>query len=258
MNMIFGNLAAALSMTIAAGTVFGAGASLRLATQEFAPFSYQENGKAAGATVEIMQAICEAVAATCSFEILPWRRANADVESGRVDGLFPLLADNERNKKFFLSEPIVKTAYSFFVPKNSNWVYKTPADLRGMTVGVFGPSGTATSLQELAAKSQDVKLEIELTNRTAFKKLIGGRYGEKAAVISNRDVGLALIKQDNLIELRSAGDAKAIYYSFAMSRKKIDSERMDALSKALRDLKKSGKIAAILTKYGLETASDVK
>lgn len=259
MKMHHVRLVTLLGLSLLTGASHGAGPTLNFVTQSFAPFSYEEAGRAAGPTVEIMQAICDKAAVSCQFSVVPWRRAMVDVEDGLADGLFPILPDSEREKTYIFSNPLVATAYSFFVPANSNWVYKSPADLSGMTIGVFGPSGTANTLQGVVAQSKDVRTELELNNLTAFRKLLGGRYGERAAVIANRDVGRMLLKQENIGEGKLAGDLKPISYSFGMSRKKSTSAaQIAALNKALGELHKSGKIKEILDQYGLETVAAKK
>lgn len=124
--------------------------TLHFATESLPPFNYEENGAPAGPMLEIIQAACNIAQLTCTAEIMPWRRAIALAENGRVDGVFSILLTESREKKFFLSDPIIRTSYSFFALKASAWEYRTPSDLNGMTIGVYGPSGTSETLQEIA------------------------------------------------------------------------------------------------------------
>jgi len=225
---------------------------LHFVTEPFPPFSYEENGKAAGPMAEVIQAVCAVAKMTCTAEVMPWRRALADAEEGRVDGIFSILHGPDREKKFFLSDPIISSAYSFFGMKGSNWSYTTPADLNGMTIGVYGPSSTSRALDEVTAGAKGVKVELELENFDAYKKLIVGVYGPKSAVMANRDVGLALLKGKNLAGIVPVGDLKPIAYCFGLSRQKSSAGQMEALNRALRTLTASGKIKQILAKHGLQ------
>lgn len=245
---------ACLSAALIGGPVVSADRPLLLVTQSFAPFSYEESGQAAGPAVDIMRAVCDSAGVRCLFSVMPWRRAVAEVQSGQADGLFPLLPSRDREKTLWLSAPLLSTAYGFFVPVRSRWHYRAPADLAGMTLGVYGPSGTASALQEVVAQSRDVKTEVELNNLTAFRKLLGGRYGDQAAVFANREVGLALLKQGALGDLKPAGELPAIHYVFALSRQTRSAAQMSRLNQALDELQRSGQIKAILARHGLDTA----
>jgi polar amino acid transport system substrate-binding protein len=244
-----------LSVPLIAWPVGSTERALRFVTQSFAPFSYEEAGQAAGPAVDIMQAVCDSAGVRCLFSVMPWRRAVAEVQNGQADGLFPLLPSRDREKTLWLSAPLLSTAYGFFVPSHSRWRYRAPTDLAGMTLGVYGPSGTASALQEVVAQSRDVKTEVELNNLTAFRKLAGGRYGDQAAVFANREVGLALLKQGALADLKLAGELPAIHYVFALSRLTGSEPQMSRLNKAHDELQKTGKIQSILARHGLETAS---
>lgn len=246
--------ATCLSAALLTGPVVSAERAMLFVTQSFAPFSYEEAGQAAGPAVDIMRAVCDSAGVRCLFSIMPWRRAVAEVQTGQADGLFPLLPSREREKTLWLSAPLLSTAYGFFVPVRSRWHYRAPADLVGLTLGVYGPSGTASALQEVTAQSRDVKTEVELNNLTAFRKLAGGRYGDQAAVFANREVGLALLKQGALGDLKPAGELPAIHYVFALSRQTRSAAQMSRLNQALDELQRSGKIKAILARHGLATA----
>ena len=217
---------------------------------------------AAGPMLEIIQAACGMAQITCTAEIMPWRRALALAENGRVDGIFSILLNESREKKFFLSDPIIRTAYSFFALKASAWEYKTPSDLNGMAIGVYGPSGTSDTLNEIVGNAQDVRVTLELTNFDAFKTLALGVYGAKAAVFANRDVGLALLQSRNAAlpasasEILPVGDARQIVYGFGLSRQKAShAAHMEALNRALRKMALSGQTRKILTRYGLQAAT---
>jgi len=160
----------------------------------------------------------------------------------------------EREQAFLISDPIVKTAYSFFVSAESTWQFHTQQDLNGMTLIAYGPSATSFAVQE-AAQHTNAVMQIELSMPRALQKLAGGRYGASSAVVMNRDVGQFLIKDEKISGVKLAGDLKPIDYCFAMSRKSPHAGEMAALNDALHQLQKAGVVQSILDKYGLEDAS---
>ncbi len=235
-----------------------AGVPLQFVTEPFPPFNFEESGRAAGPMVEILQAVCKDAKLTCTTQIMPWRRALAMAESGQVDGIFSILHGPEKAQNFVLSEPIIRTAYSFFAPKGSGWSYTTPSNLKDMTIGVYGPSSTSITLNALVATGSNTKVVLELSNFDALKTLSLGGYGPNAAVFINRDVGLSMTKSMKLTEINPVGDVKQIAYCFGLSKKSPHTEEIVAFNRALRQNIASGEVAQILSKHGLKSASPAK
>lgn len=107
-----------------------AGTPLQFVTEPFPPFNFEENGKAAGPMVEVLQAVCKEAKLSCSAQIMPWRRALAMAESGQADGIFSILHGPEKAQNFVLSDPVIRTAYGFLPPKILAGVTPPPAVCR--------------------------------------------------------------------------------------------------------------------------------
>lgn len=223
-------------------------------TEPFTPYSYEENGKVAGPFAEIVRAACERLKIECLLEIMPWRRALHMSQEGKASGLFGVAVIPEREKAFFLSDPILDTAYAFFALDSSKFNYQKKQSLEGYTIGVYGPSGTSQALQNVTQGLSGVRIEIEVANLTAFKKLMGGRYGDKAAILINRDVGLSIIKAENFKNLKLAGNLQEIPFAIGLSRKKVSEQDAAKFNGAIRDLIKEGKVKAILDKHNMRPA----
>lgn len=234
-----------------AGTVH-ASAALLFVTEPFPPFNFEENGQVAGPMVEVLQAACKRAQITCNTRILPWRRALAMAESGHADGIFSILHGPEKAENFVLSDPVIRTAYSFFAPKDSGWTYSNPDSLQGMTLGVYGPSSTSITLSKLLSGQNTSQEKMEVSNFDALKTLSLGGYGPKAAVFINRDVGLFMTKNMHLTQIVPAGDVKHITYCFGMSKKSPHPDELAAFTMGLRKLLASGEVAHILAKHGVK------
>jgi polar amino acid transport system substrate-binding protein len=235
---------------------YSADATLHFVTEPFPPFSYEENGVAAGPMNDVILSVCKAAGVTCDAVVMPFRRAIAMGELGVMDGIFSIRNVPERKNAFYLSDPIVKTGNTFFVVKNSSFFYRKPADLDGMTVAVYGPSATLDDLQKLVKQTRSTRIEVEVDMKTALRKLEAGRYGANAAVLLNIDVGVSLMKQLKIEGLKPAGDATQFDMCFGLSRKKVTAQQAEKLNQALRKLKAAGTIKAILEKYNLTFASN--
>jgi polar amino acid transport system substrate-binding protein len=224
---------------------------LHFVTEPFVPFSYEENGKIVGAMSDAVRAVCERMKAACIIEIFPWRRSMAMAENGNADGIFSLLRTPERERLFFFPDPIAKSAYSFFALESNAFIYRQPNDLDHHTVGVYGPSGTSTTLGEATKASTSSRTEIEINNTVLLKKLAAGRYGRDGIILINRDVGLSLIKQEGIKGLKEVGNLKEFSYTIGLSKTRVTEGQFTAFNAALRALVKEGKIKTILDGYGV-------
>lgn len=225
----------------------------RFVTEVFPPFSYQENGEAAGPMIDVLKAACQRLKRTCDISVLPWRRALGMAERGEVEGIFTVVDTPERRQAFYLSPPILEARYSFFSRAESRFQYRKPDDLRGRMVGVYGPSGTLSALRELGV-GQGLDEQVELDNLTALRKLAAGRYGPEGLVLINERVAQTLIATENLQGLRAAGEAKRFHYHFGLARLRLDEADNRAFAQAIRQLCQSGDLQRRLDPYRLRAA----
>jgi polar amino acid transport system substrate-binding protein len=175
-------------------------------------------------------------------------------ENGEVDGLYAVVPIAEREQFFYLTPPIVQSAYGVFVPARSTLRYSRPHDLDGYTVGAYGPSAASRVLEDVATQASGLKMEIELDNLRLLKMLSSGRYGERAAAIANVDVGMQLVREHHLEGLRVAGLIGHTEYAIGLSRRKVSAERAQAFNAALLRLMRSGEIRRIVERHGLRPA----
>ena len=63
-------------------------AELIFNTQDFAPFSYLTDGIVSGPATELIQRVCKEIKADCRFNLLPWKRAQNEVRSGKANAMF--------------------------------------------------------------------------------------------------------------------------------------------------------------------------
>jgi len=236
-------LLAALSPAGAAELIFN--------TQEFAPFTYSEGGVVKGPVTEIVRKVCAEMRIECPIRSLPWRRAQQEVEEGKANGMFAIGWNAERAKWLYFSPPIVITEYGFFVRNENPLVFKQNADVKGYTVGVFGPSNTSTALEKIRAEVKDLTIDMTPQDEAAFQKLSVGRV---QAVFSNRDVGHDLSRSLGITNIRYTGRQQSLKYYVGFSQKFTDKALVDQFSAAFRTLHKQGVIQEILARYRMDPA----
>ena len=225
---------------------------LSFATQNLEPFSYlSKKGYPVGPSVDIVKAVCDEMGADCVIDLYPWRRAYYEVKMGRVNGVFFIGKNSEREEWLHFSPPIVQTEYGFFVNQNNPLLYTKPKDISGYIVGVFGPSNTSASLQKIKHVMDDFYIDMEDNDESGFRKLSVERVN---AVYSNRDVGFSLLKKLKLTNIRYAGSHKRLEYYYGFNPKLTPIKWIQSFNRSYIKLFQSGKIDVILKKYQMKPA----
>ena len=230
---------------------FARGAELKLNTQDFAPFNYEVNGVVSGPAADIIRKICSEMKIDCTMNLLPWRRAQDEVANGTAQGLFVIGWNEERAKTLYFSPPLLNTEYGFFVRDDNPLKFKQSSDVKGYTVGVFGPSNTATALEKIKAEIKELTIDMTPDDQAAFKKLSLSRVD---AVFSNRDVGYDFMRSLNLKNIRYSGRQQTLKYYIGFSQKFTEKKLVDQFNATFRDLHKRGVIQQILAKYKMDPA----
>lgn len=248
---------AAALLALAQGA--GAQAPMRFVTEPFPPYTYAgPEGHAAGPMADVLQAACAKLAWRCDVEVLPWRRALAMAQRGEVEGIFTVVDSPERRQYFHVSPPIIDARYVLFARSGGFQYGGDPQTLAGRTIGAYGPSATALTLEQLIDDVPRTRSEIEPDNRTVLRKLAAGRYGEEGLALANEAVALHLMREDGIRGLQSVGLVKAFGYSFGLARQNVDLNQAHGLAKALYELCRSGRTAELLKGYGLPASACVK
>lgn len=222
---------------------------LKFNTQDFAPFSYMKNGLVSGPAVDIIRDICTDIKVNYSFKLLPWRRAQKEVENGDANAMFLIGWNKKRSKWLYFSPPVLDTEYGFFVLKNDNRNFKNIYDLKGYTVAVYGPSNTSNSLQIIKEKITDLSIDLRHDDECGFKKLSRKRVD---AVYSNKDVGYSIMRKLSIKNIKYLGPNKRLKYYIGFSKKYTDKKFVDIFNKAFLRLLKKGRIKQILKRYSMK------
>jgi polar amino acid transport system substrate-binding protein len=248
-----GVLLVALAMLggVQAVATAAAAAELILNTQDFAPFNYEVNGVVSGPAADVIRRVCGDMKVTCTMRLLPWRRAQQEVQEGKAHGMFVIGWNAERAKWLHFSPPLLNTEYGFFVREDNPLRFQHNADVKGYTVGVFGPSNTATALDAIKAEIKDLTIDMTPDDEAAFKKLALGRV---QAVFSNRDVGHDLLRKLAISNVRYAGRQQGLKYYIGFAQKFTDKALVDDFNATFRALHKQGVVREILARYRMEPA----
>jgi len=227
-------------------------------TDEFAPFTYYEDGKAAGPVVDIVNYTCKKLDINCVHEVLPWRRAVQEIKDGKADGLYVVGKNKSRESWLHFSHPIITTQYGFFVLKSNNKVYKSIKDIEGYKVGVFGPSNTNSSLDKIneqlkSENNQPLDIRVLDEDLHVFLQLNSQNRGLQA-VYSNIDVGFYFIRKYKLENIKYMGKNKELDYYISFSKKTVSEDLVKKFNGVIKNMHQNKELQKILDRYFLKSA----
>lgn len=227
--------------------------TLSFVGHEFEPFYYKSGSEGVqGAMYDLVQAVCKIQKKHCKFNLAPFRNMQNKLTEGKADVAGPMAFTTQRGVLFYFSAPLFSTRYCFFaMPKNfkDNLTF---ADLKGKTVGVFGPSATELSLQRVKeVLNQQLIIAVEPDNHTSFRKAENSTH-DFAYV--NCETGRFLIEKtrSQLKEITSLGEKSD--YHIVFSKKTFTADDVKAFNEALMQLRKKGYLQEVAEKYKLTLA----
>jgi len=228
-------------------------------TFDFAPFSYHDQqGKASGPLVELINLVCIEMNEECSFKLVPNRRAKKMAASGQTGGIFPLGWNEGRRDDYYFSVPLLVTEYGLYVPSKHKGKLNSLEGLQGYKVGVFGPSNTYTSLLELqnqmvekGLKPMNIIVKTD-ANGQIIQMLAKERFD---AYYTNRAVAEHRTHQFSVKGVEYAWHHKSVMYFIGFPRRTTDPEWVRRFNQtALKIIQTENTFQWILEQYGLESA----
>ncbi|OZG73818.1 amino acid ABC transporter substrate-binding protein [Hahella sp. CCB-MM4] len=225
-------------------------ASLTFNTQDFRPFTYQQDDIVAGPGAELVELICQSAGFDCSINLMNWGQAQQEAKDKKVDGLFVIGWNEKRSEWLHYSLPIINTQYGFFVQESNTKAYTTLTSFADHIVGVFGPSNTSKSLEKIQKAVPSLKISMAPDDLISFQMLSDGKV---EAVYSNRDVGLEILKQLKISNVRYAWRHKTLNYYIGFVKHHTSRRIINDFNKTLKTLYRSGEAQKILAKYQIDS-----
>lgn len=111
-----------------------AGETLKITNGEWPPY-LSKDLKGYGIASRIVSEAFALEGIKVEYGFFPWKRAYYLAEKGEWDGTAVWLRSPERERDFYLSDPVVKSSYVFFHLKSLNFTWKNINDLKGLKIG---------------------------------------------------------------------------------------------------------------------------
>lgn len=222
---------------------------LRVATEDWPPYAYSENGVMAGYSVEILNAVFGGMGVKAVMNQYPWARAQKMALDGEADALFNASFKQERaDQCYYPVEALTTCRYVLFIrAKDAGTLrFSSLEDLMGHKVGVTRGYSYSTEfldfLRERGLMAEANKDEV------GFQLLAGGRIDFFPADSRN---GIFLLKKmnlkDQIVALEKPITEKEYFIIF--NRRNVDRSFVDRFDAALREFKKTKQFQEIEDKY---------
>ncbi|MHB2167920.1 transporter substrate-binding domain-containing protein [Alsobacter sp. R-9] len=147
------------------GAAMGAGAQergpLRIATEgAYPPFNYTDAaGQLQGFEIDLARALCDRMAATCTFTTEDWERLIPGLRHGHFDAIVASLEITpERQQRIAFSKPYYRTPAVFMGRKGDAVPGTDPATLRTLRVGAMAGTPYANWLLQKVGPEGQVRL----------------------------------------------------------------------------------------------------
>ncbi len=231
---------AAAEETEAAGDSSYAGKTLIMATNaEFPPYEYHDGNEIVGIDVEIARAIAEQMGADFEVSDIAFDSIIPAVQAGKADfGAAGMTITEDRKTQVDFSDSYASAVQAVILKEDSD--ITSIDDLQGKVIGV--QQGTTGDIYSTDDFGED--------NVQRFPKgadaVTALQTGKVDAVIIDNNPAKVFVEQNEGLKLLDSPYAEENY---AICVKKGNTELLDGINAAIKELKDSGKLDEIVAKY---------
>ncbi|KAF1020633.1 MAG: putative amino-acid-binding protein YxeM [Pseudomonas sp.] len=165
------------------------GEKLRIVTEPWAPYVYDDNGTMRGLDFETTVIVFQRLGIDVQWEFLPWKRCLAMLDQGQADGALDIFHSQERDATLlYPSEPLSEVDFVLFYANERPHPFQTLDDLKGLTIGTSPGYLYGSEFSDSTLFTQ----EPAPTHEANFGKLLRGRID---LLITDRRVGQHVLKE---------------------------------------------------------------
>ena len=213
----------------------------------FAPFSWREEEKLVGASIEIMERIFQDLGFEVDARYVgPWKRVLQNLEQGDIDVMCGLYETEERKQFAVFTDPFSEDRVSIFVWHDRTFPFETREDLRGK---VFGEILGATRGKEFDEwRKQHATLVYVSDHEQNFKMLERGRID---CIVTSYYLGLMYSKklgyEDKIVALDKPVAIK--YLRYGISKRSPYHHYLPQINQKIAELREAGTLERIIRKH---------
>lgn len=218
---------------------------LRIVSDDWAPYLYQENGQPKGIDYEVTNEVFKRLGVEVQWQFLPWRRCLAMVEQGLADAVMDIFrVDSRQGYLVYPDEPMSEVEFVLYQARSRPHPVERLEDLSGLTVG----TSPGYVYDGSFAESPLFRREPAPSHEANFGKLALGRID---LLVTDSRVGRYISRQ---LGLEQTVEALPLVISrrpqyLGLARKPGREQLAQAFSDELRRFKQEPAYAAINARY---------
>ncbi len=208
----------------------------------FQPYTYHdEDGNLTGFDVDVAKAIADKLGVEVEFTESDWDSLLAGIDSGRLDTVINAVSiTDERKEKYDFAGPYFYIAQQVVVKKGNDEI-KSMDDIKGKTVATSITSTTVDTFEAAGAKVTAIS-----TSDEAASLVLSGRADFCAF---NANVFGSYLKEHPDAQLEAAFAVPDSTEEYAVPVKKGETELLDAIQKAIDELREDGTLSQLSEDY---------
>lgn len=234
--------------------VLASGKTVIIEADSWCPYNCAQTSREPGFMVDVAREILGSTGYKVIYRNQPWTIAVGNVAAGRADAIIGASASEA--KEFVLAgEPLGQNTTCLYTRVDDPFVYKAGTPLVGRRIG--GASGYlyGDMIDKYIAENRSKYDLVQIV--TGDKPLLQNIRKLKDlridTLIENQLVMEFSTKKYRLDGVRLAGCDEPSSLHIAFSPKREDAGRLaDIMNQGIRDLRRNGRMAAILAKYGVK------
>jgi polar amino acid transport system substrate-binding protein len=246
MKLVVGLLLSGMLIPVSAATV-----SIR--ADSWFPMNGEPGGDSQGYMIDMATEIFTAAGHTVDYKQMPWERAVKSVREGLFDcvvGAYP----EDAPDFVFPSTSWGMDSTGYYVTNESTWQFSGFDSLLTQKVGVIGGYAYGEEFDALVKSRPDVFKNSSGKDALSknFKKLVNNRIDVVVESVAVADAKLKELGLNSKLKIAGTNPEKAPIYIACSPAKSTSKMYIELIDKGTKTLRKSGKLKAILDKYGLQ------
>ena len=250
----------ALSCAIAASMMAFASAAqadtISLRGDAWCPYNCDPKDKNPGYMIEIAKEVFEKAGHTVDYQTLTWARTLEQVKAGEFTAAVGAAVE-DAPELVFGKLPLGNSSNTFAVRADDTFAYKDLTSLDTKALGVINGYAYTQEINDYIEKNKANPKKIQAASgddarATNFNKLVAKRIDmivDDGNVLSNYILSAKLEGKAKVID--SPLPSSKVYLAFSPANPK-SKEYVELLDKGVEEMRKSGKLATILAKYGVK------
>ena len=226
--------------------VFAEAGDIKIVTEDFPPYNYEENGEITGLSTKVVRAVLKELGMNPEIRVYPWARAYKMASEQENVLIYSILRTAEREKLFrWVGKIAVSEMYFFRLRERNDIKISSLGDAKKYTVGVTRETAPHQYLSERGFDLREVVSRDDLN----IRKLVGRRidlmpYYEAPFLHKVRNLGY---DPGNFEKAYFISDAsEELYMAFSNS---TSDKIVEKFAKALERIKTNGIYDKIVKEY---------